>query len=163
MSTTKFISQLFQSCLHGRAISLSNIELELQNEEYYGARFSVNKHSVRFRKGKLTPTKVGFFVVAWEKDCKNKNQAYSYDNAPDFLIIYCEKEHHSGLFVFPKDILLKHSILSSKNQKGKMGFRVYPPYETDLNKQATQSQIWQCKYFFYLENSRESEVLTELF
>ena len=101
--------------------------------------------------------------MAWEKDQANKNQAYAYDTAPDFLMVYCASENATGLFVFPKDILLKHGILSSADLKGKMGFRVYPPWETTLNKQATASQKWQGSCFFDLGDARARKALSETF
>ena len=36
-----------------------------------------------------------------------QNQAFSYDAAPDLLIITCIDDNKLGQFIFPKEILLK--------------------------------------------------------
>ncbi len=54
---------------------------------------------------------------------------------------------HSGQFIFPKSILLVKGILSDGEKDGKRGFRVYPPWDKAVNKQAKQTQQWQLQYF----------------
>ena len=49
LDTADTINQLYSSIFH-----YSDIELENQNVEYLGARLKLNKHSVRFRKGKVS-------------------------------------------------------------------------------------------------------------
>ena len=56
-----------------------------------------------------------------------------------------------GQFVFPKEVLLKHNIISSKQKEGKRGFRVYPPWDTPTSKQAQKTQNWQLQYLQYLQ------------
>lgn len=58
--------------------------------------------------------------------------------------------NHNGLFLFPKSVLLKHKILSGFQSKGKMGIRVYPIWENNLNKTAIKTQKWQLEYFLDL-------------
>lgn len=153
MNTAQFIHTIYTEYLEKASIILSDIELENHNKEYHGALFKLNKQTVRFRKAKHTPTKAGLFVVAWQKDVNNKNEAYSYDKAPEYMMVYCENKMEHGLFLFPKNVLLEHKILSTNEQKGKMGFRVYPPCEINLNKQASKTQIWQSAYYIRLSNS----------
>lgn len=143
MSIVTTIKDFHKMYFEALPISLADIKLEEQNNKYCGVRFKLNDHSVRFRKAKLTPNKAGFFVVAWEKDDNNNNQAYSYSESPNYLMVYCETESRQGIFIFPKDALLKNNILSTDKQKGKMGFRVYPTWEELSSKQALQSQKWQ--------------------
>lgn len=145
------------------SISLADIKLEEHNAKYSGVRFKLNKHSVRFRKAKLTPNKAGFFVVAWEKDDNNNNQAYSYNDSPDHLMVYCETESRQGIFIFPKDALLKNNILSTDKQKGKMGFRVYPTWEELSSKQALQSQKWQSEHFVNLSDGEAIKAFKSVF
>jgi Uncharacterized protein conserved in bacteria len=47
------------------------------------------------------------------------------------------------MFHFPKSVFLKHKILSGFQSKGKMGIRVYPIWEHNLNKTAIKTQKWQ--------------------
>ncbi len=75
---------------------------------------------------KITPTKVGQFVSFWEKDEANKNQAFSYDNATDLLVINTfNNSGDFGQFVFPKEVLLKQKILKNVNSKGKMAITIF--------------------------------------
>lgn len=85
-----------------------------------------------------------------EKNDLNKNQPYPYVESPDKIIISIIDNKHIGQFIFPKEILLEKNILSSSNTKGKMGIRVYPTWEKDLNNSATKTQKWQSKYFLNL-------------
>lgn len=145
------------------ALDLTNVELENQNALYFGANLKINGFSVRFRKSKITPTKTGQFVVVWEKNSANINQPYSYTTSPDYLIIYSESKDNKGVFVFPKEVLLKNKILSSSNQKGKMGFRVYPSWEKASSPQALKTQNWQCKYFIDLNTKEAKELIISSF
>ena len=76
-----------------------------------------------------------------------QNQAFSYDAAPDLLIITCIDDNKLGQFIFPKDILLKEKILRTQNQKGKMAMRIYPIWDTLL---ATKLKRAKCGSFSIL-------------
>lgn len=133
------------------------IREEVQNSEYGAGIFQLNSKSIRFRVAKKTPTKIGQFVVFWEKDGNNKNQAFSYEKATDFLVIntFTSKKNF-GQFVFPKDVLVKHNILKTATTKGKMAIRVYPSWENPNSKQAIETQDWQLKYFVEVNNKNNS-------
>ena len=75
-----------------------------------------------------------------------QNQAFSYDAAPDLLIITCIDDNKLGQFIFPKDIL-KEKILRTQNQKGKMAMRIYPIWDTLL---ATKLKRAKCGSFSIL-------------
>ncbi|WP_342778286.1 MepB family protein [Streptomyces botrytidirepellens] len=47
----------------------------------------------------------------------------------------------------PRDVLCEHGIVSRGGSGGKRGFRVYPPWVTTTNRQASRTQAWQTKYF----------------
>src|SRR5699024_9636428 len=73
-----------------------------------------------------------------------KNRAFSYEEAPDLLIITTFKsENEFGQFVFPKEVLLKQGILKSTSKKGKMAIRVYPSWDSPNSKHAMDTQKWQ--------------------
>ena len=127
---------------------ISELQAEDQNKEYGACTFKLNNKKIRFRTAKQTPNKQGQFVVFWEKDNDNKNTPYKFDKSPELIIITCiHNQEHFGQFIFPKEVLLKQGILKSNNTKGKMGIRVYPIWDQDLNKQASKSQAWQLEYF----------------
>lgn len=126
---------------------IGNIIVEQQNADYEGQVFTVNNQTFRSRLAKKTPKKQGYFVVFWEKDAENKNQAYAFSEAPDQLLVLIVDDEKQGLFIFPKSVLLTQGILSNETSKGKMGMRVYPTWETELNRSAERTQKWQALYF----------------
>ncbi|MBV7392236.1 MepB family protein [Enterococcus sp. ALS3] len=143
--------------------TLQNIKFEHQNKDYEGSTFSIRNFTFRCRLGKLTPKKKGYFVAFWEKDSVGNNQAFSFQNYPNKLIVVIIDDSLSGQFVFPKEILLKKNILKSPGSKGKMAMRVYPDWETDLNTSATKTQNWQSKYFIDTSSIIDSEKLNTLY
>ncbi|MGV2929421.1 MepB family protein, partial [Macrococcus capreoli] len=88
------------------------------------------------------------FVAIWKKDSLNKNTPFNENDIGDYLIINILDDHNEGQFVFPVDILTDKGIIQSANSKGKMAFRVYPPWVKDLNKTAKASQKWQTEHFY---------------
>lgn len=129
-------------------LSLKSVQEERQNSKYGAGTFQISSRTVRFRVANITPTKVGQFVAFWEKDENNKNQPYSYEEAPDLLVITTFKnDHEFGQFIFPKEIIFKQNILRSSSTKGKMAIRVYPSWDSPTSKQAMKTQKWQLPYF----------------
>ncbi|MGG3670797.1 MepB family protein [Bacillus nitratireducens] len=133
---------------------ITNQKEEKQNSEYAGGIFQLNNRSIRFRVSKITPNKIGQFVSFWEKDASMRNQAFSYDSAPNLLVITCIADNKLGQFIFPKEILLKEKILKTQNQKGKMAMRVYSIWDKPVSNQAKKSQQWQLQYFVDLSDSK---------
>ncbi|MEQ3592149.1 MepB family protein [Bacillus albus] len=131
---------------------ITNLKEEQQNAEYAGCLFYLNYKSIRFRISKITPNKIGQFVSFWEKDDNMQNQAFSYDAAPDLLVITCIDDNKLGQFIFPKEIILKEKILKTQSQKGKMAMRIYPLWDTPVSNQAKKSQMWQLQYFVDLSD-----------
>lgn len=143
-------------------LTIKNIREETQNSDYGAGVFQLNSKLVRFRVAKITPTKIGQFVSLWEKDNANKNQAFSFDNATDLLVINTFNDHGDfGQFVFPKEVLLKQNILKTANTKGKMAIRVYASWDTPTSKQAIATQKWQLPYFVKVDE-KDSLQMQEL-
>ncbi|MBD8005068.1 MepB family protein [Bacillus norwichensis] len=139
------------------------LKREAQNSEYEGLLLIINKHVYRSRLAKLTPKKKGYFVAFWEKDTKGINQAYSYENSPEKLIVSVIDNERRGQFIFPKKALLKYGILKSPKQKGKMALRVYPSWVTELNTNAAKTQTWQVEYFIDLSDAIDVDKLKKLY
>ena len=140
-----------------------SLKLEEQNSDYEGAIFQLSHHIYRMRLAKLTPKKKGYFVAVWEKDTTGTNQAYSYEESPDKLIVSIIDGEKCGQFIFPKSTLLTYGILKNATQKGKMAFRVYPSWVSGLNATAKKTQAWQSAYFIDLSKGFEVEKLKELY
>lgn len=129
-------------------LTVKSVQEEKQNSKYGAGTFELSSRTVRFRVANITPTKIGQFVAIWEKDKNNKNQPYSYEEAPDLLVITTFKnDNEFGQFIFPKEVLFKQEILRSHSTKGKMAIRVYPSWDSPTSKQAMQTQKWQVPYF----------------
>ena len=126
---------------------------EKQNSDYGAGILQLNSKSIRFRVAKITPHKIGQFVAFGEKDRRNKNQPFSYDESPDLVVINTFTGENFGQFIFPKDILVKKGILKTDEQKGKMGMRVYPRWDIPVNKQAISTQKWQLDYFIDISDT----------
>lgn len=146
-----YVSKLIYEPNH---LTVKSIQEEKQNFKYGAGTFELSSRTVRFRVANSTPAKVGQFVAFWEKDENNKNQAYSYVEAPDLLVITTFKnENEFGQFIFPKEILFKQNILRSSSTKGKMAIRIYPSWDSPTSKQAMKTQEWQLPYFVDMSNS----------
>ena len=132
------------------SIQPENISYEKQNEDYEGMTFTINNQLFRSRLAKKTPTKKGYFVVFWKKDENNINQPFLFEESPQETLVFVLDNEKRGVFKFPKEILLKKGILKGDKSKGKMGIRVYPEWESDLNQTAKKTQQWQLNYFTFL-------------
>ena len=82
-----------------------------------------------------------------EKDQNNNNVPYTSEDLGDELVIVVIDSYNSGLFIIPKEVAVNKRILSTRDSKGKMAMRFYPPWCTNLNKTAQSTQKWQLEYF----------------
>lgn len=120
---------------------------DIFNYEYEGFSFEHNMLLYHSRLAKKTPNKAGYFVTFWRKEDK-VNRAFDESDKFDFFIVNIVDEEKKGYLLFNKKELIKHGIISSPNKKGKMGFRVYPNWEKNLNSTANKTQSWQLNYFY---------------
>jgi hypothetical protein len=139
-------------------LALTQFEEELESKEYSASSFLLNACRVKFRQAKITPTKVGLFVVLWKRNAEGVTQAYESTDDVDFVIIGVRKGVLYGQFIFPKTVLIQQGILSQGGKGGKRGFRVYPPWEKELNVQAKKTQLWQVSYFIELSGEVASDI-----
>ncbi|MCS4227495.1 MepB family protein [Sphingobacterium sp. BIGb0165] len=130
--------------------NITNLTEDKECAGYFGFNFQLDERNIKFRKAKITPTKVGQFVTLWKRDGQGQTTAFTADDAIDYYIIATEQEPHTGFFVFPKQVLIDRQILTTVRKEGKRGFRVYPDWSITQNKQATQSKKWQGQYFIDL-------------
>lgn len=120
------------------------------NSDYEGFNFQLNELNYKVRIGKKTPKKQGYFTVIWIKDTEGNNIPYSEALFPDYLVVVISDSSKEGIFVFPKYVLIQNGIIKSENNstKGKMGFRVYTPWDIGLNSTAVKTAQWQKNYFY---------------
>lgn len=120
---------------------------ESDNLEYGAAVANLRQKLIRFRVGKLTPTKVGLFVAVWRRAEDGSTEPFPAEDGADLLVITVREGTRAGYFAFPKSALVKQGIVSVNGAGGKRGFRVYPPWSEVSNRQAVRTQQWQCEYF----------------
>lgn len=124
---------------------------EEQNSDYESGRVLIGKDSWRLRAARITPTKPGGFVAVWERDGGGVTQPFRVDDATAGLLVFIQEDQRFGVFRFTSDHLRTLRVTSSVSHPGKRGFRVYPSWCVDLNKQATRTQAAQAPAFSALE------------
>lgn len=123
------------------------LKLDTESQEYLACTIQFHQTKIVFRKAKITPKKVGQFVTLWKRNPSGKTEPFSDSDPYSIYIILAKSENKMGYFYFPKEVLLARGILNNKKQKGKLGFRVYPPWDHLTNKQAVTTAIWQRECF----------------
>lgn len=148
-------TQVFDAC----GFEYTKPLLEPESAEYKACYFKLNNLHVRFRKAKITPTKVGQFVTLWKRIESGEIAPFENTDSIDLVIINVVNGNQFGQFIFPKSILCQQGILTVDNTEGKRGFRVYPPWDNTTNKQAIKTQKWQLNYFLDLSNFKSDALL----
>jgi hypothetical protein len=138
---------LVSDAVSGDGGGFSSLAVEADNADYGAVLCRFRQRTVRFRVGKVTPTKVGLFVTVWRRSPDGSTEPFPADDNADVLVISAREGSRFGVFVFPRAALVEHGIASVGGAGGKRGFRVYPPWSTTRNPQANRSQTWQCRYF----------------
>ena len=68
-----------------------------------------------------------------------RNRAFSYEAAPDLLVITCIADNKLGQFIFLKRFFLKKNIENTKSNR-KMAMRIYPVWDTTVSNQAKRAK-----------------------
>lgn len=132
----------------------SHYRQEDESREYGACDFLLNQRSVKFRVGKITPTKIGQFVTLWKRIGSGPIQPFDISDPFDLYVVNVRTSSHFGQFVFPKDVLREKGVLSDNGKGGKLAMRVYPPWDRAENSQAKKTQAWQLLYFFEIERDK---------
>lgn len=147
------LEQLQNSIFSKLNLIISHLQPDSECEEYFGYSFQLNQFSIKFRKAKITPKKIGQFVTLWKRNPESKQtEPFTSEDPFDFYIIFCNNNDQSGFFFFSKEILIQKNILTTLSKDGKRGFRVYPTWDSPENKQATKTQDWQKHFFIDFSN-----------
>jgi hypothetical protein len=142
---------------------LQNLKTEDESADYGASEFTLNNHAVKFRVGKITPTKVGQFVTFWKRIDKGPILPYDSNDSFDFLVVSVRAENHLGQFIFPKAVLCEKGIVSCNGKEGKRALRIYPPWDKTANSQAKKTQAWQLHYFMTFSEPFDLARLRNLF
>ena len=152
-------TEIYDKC----SFEISDFKTESEGKEYNAYQYKLNGLNILCRNAKITPKKVGQFVTCWKRNESGITEPYSENDQIDFYVIIARTEKEFGQFVFPKSILIKKGIISTKNKDGKRGFRIYPNWDTATNKQAERTQKWQLNYFYQINSSTDLKKVTELY
>jgi len=136
----------------------TNLTLENESQEYHACTFSINELNVLFRKAKITPTKTGQFVTLWKRIGSGPIQPFEDFDLIDLFVINVQKDNCFGQFVFPKEVLCDHGVVSTSSRKGKRAMRIYPPWDITTSIQARTTQKWQSKYFLKIEIDKSIDI-----
>ena len=160
----KDLQHLQTSVFSKLQLIISQLEPDPECEKYLGHNFQINQINIKFRKAKITPKKVGQFVTLWKRNPESKQtEPFNQEDSFDFYIIACDFAEKSGLFIFPKNILSHKHILTTSSNEGKRGFRVYPDWDSPVNKQATKTQNWQKEFFINFSDENYLKKFTTIF
>jgi hypothetical protein len=138
----------------------SRVELEKESAEYGALTFGLMGHNIKFRVGKVTPTKLGHFVTIWKRE-EGITKPPHHADPIDFIVISVRDDSGFGQFIFDKATLIKQGLMSTDKKEGKRGFRLYPPWVKALSAQAKKTQQWQGNYFIQF-NESETKVYPAL-
>ncbi|GAB2645146.1 MepB family protein [Prescottella soli] len=136
----------------GLGVECSPAVSEPDNAEYGAAVSDLGQSTIRFRVGKLTPTKVGLFVSVWRRGAGGSTEPFPAEDDMDALVVVAREGDRFGAFVFPNEVLATRGVVSVCGAGGKRGFRVYPPWSATSSPQAKRSQGWQCDWFLDLSD-----------
>ena len=92
------------------------MKTESESADYGASEFTIKHRSIKFRVGKITPTKVGQFVTFWKRIGEGPILPYEFTNSFDFLVVSVRGENHFGQFVFPKAVLCEKGIVSCNGE-----------------------------------------------
>jgi hypothetical protein len=144
-------------------LQISDFENELESTEYIACNFKLNGVNIICRTAKITPKKTGQFVTFWKRNVYGLIEPFYETDNITFYVVNVRIKNKLGQFVFPKSMLIQKGIISTDKKEGKRAFRVYPPWDITLNKQAKQTQEWQLNYFYEIGKSTDYKKVIELY
>lgn len=139
---------LQQQVYDAYSMQYSSPIFEAESVEYSACKFTVNHLRVACRAAKITPVKIGQFVTLWKRSPHGPIEPFNINDPIDLIVITVRNKGKLGHFVFPIAELQAKGIISGNDKVGKRAFRVYPPWNTPINKQAKATQNWQLEFYF---------------
>ncbi|MGB0428886.1 MAG: MepB family protein [Bacteroidia bacterium] len=143
--------EVYQKC----GLKIAGYRAETESREYDACRYELNGLKIISRTAKITPKKAGQFVTFWKRNSNGVIEPFAQNDNFNFYVVNLRTEKRLAQFVFQKAVLIKHGIVSSDKNEGKRAFRVYPPWDMAINKQAARTQKWQLDYFYEINELTE--------
>ncbi|AMB58170.1 MepB family protein [Microterricola viridarii] len=123
---------------------------EEQNGDYESGVVQVESEWWRLRTARVTPKKPGAFVAVWTRDENGETRPFGSEDQAAGLLVFVQDADRFGVFRFTDAHLEALGVTRSAAHAGKRGFRVYPAWSVDLNRQATRTQAEQAAAFMPL-------------
>ncbi len=161
-------------------------ETDPRGLEYHSCWFELNGSTVAFRKAKTTPDRPGHFVTLWKRpNAGSEIMPFTSTDKMDYVVVSVNSlgqsgKSYRGQFIFNKQVLINHGIISQDTKPGKLAFRVFPPWSESIahesivesqkksltikkfqhmSKSAMQTQTWQLRYFLPIAADGTANVL----
>ena len=157
------LNQIKNDVYNKCSLEISNFRLEPESKEYDACQFELSGRNILCRNAKITPKKAGQFVTFWKRNGKGLIAPFNECDLIDFYAVNVRTKKDFGQFVFPRSVLIKKGIISTKKKEGKRAFRVYPKWDLAKSKQAERTQKWQLNYFYQINNSTDLKKVLELY
>lgn len=119
---------------------------EAQNSDYEAGVARIDGELWHIRTARTTPSKPGAFVAFWRRDPGGETAPFDANDVGARLLVFVQQEGRRGLFRFTGERLLTLGVTTGE-RAGKRGFRVYPSWCVDLNRQAAATQRAQANAF----------------
>lgn len=119
---------------------------EAQTSDYEAGVAQIDGEAWHIRTARTTPTKQGAFVAFWRREVDGTTTPFDDDDPAAGLLVFVEQHDRRGVFRFTRALLAELAITSGFN-RGKRGFRVYPSWCGELNRQAAATQCAQLPAF----------------
>lgn len=142
--------------------TVTNYIEDQESKAYLACQYNLNGLKIIGRTAKMTPKKIGQFVTFWKRSDKGPIMPFEESDQFDFLIITVRSADYLGQFIFPQSVLIKKGIVTNITKEGKRAFRVYPPWDKPVSKQAIASQKWQVKYFYEINDKTNKNDVEQL-
>lgn len=119
---------------------------EPHNGDYESGVATIDGAQWHIRTARNTPTKPGAFVAFWRRDETGSTAPYLAEDVDAGLLVFVAQDDRRGVFWFTAEHLDSLGITRGRHA-GKRGFRVYPTWCQDLNRQAAETQRAQSSAF----------------
>ena len=159
----KNIAHLEREVYSKCGLEIADFKIEPESQEYDACQFKLNGCQVISRSAKITPRKKGQFVTFWQRYENGPIEPFNESDTIDFFLVNVRKENRFGQFVFPKSILIKKGVLTTRKKEGKRAIRVYPGWDQAGSKQAKQTQKWQLNYFYEITPEMDFKTVLDLY
>jgi 8-oxo-dGTP pyrophosphatase MutT (NUDIX family) len=110
-------------------------------------RGHLGNRAVAFRIARTTPKKLGQFVILWRRGEDGSTVPLDSGDGVDHVVVVVTGAAGRGHFIFSRDVLAKHGVMSVGGRGGKRAFRVYPPWSEPVAPGAIRAYRWQQPYF----------------